>query len=146
MKNDLCHNTRSFNTQQLKRRDFKTKKYDRFSILSKRLPDWNLLQNALKTNFKKLKRSEIKTLVTNHFLDKYQKVIVKNNYKKSKKLQMKSTPYTSILLHCLLSFPMSFLSLSLSVFLFLSPSSFLFLLPFLLSSSTQLDLILKAVS
>ena len=76
MKNDLCHNTRSSNTQQLKRRDFKTKKYNDFSILSKCLPDWNLLQNALKTNFKKLKHSEIKTLVTNHFLDKYHKVIV----------------------------------------------------------------------
>ena len=33
----------------------------------------NLLENALKTNFKKIKCSEIKTLVTYHFLDKYTK-------------------------------------------------------------------------
>ena len=31
------------------------------------------VQNALKTNFNKIKHSEIKTLVTNHFLDKYTK-------------------------------------------------------------------------
>ena len=30
-------------------------------------------QNDLKTNFKKVKHSEIKTLVTKHFLDKYAK-------------------------------------------------------------------------
>ena len=45
----------------------------RFSILSKCLSDLNLLQNALKTNFKKIKHYEIKTLVTNQFLDKYRK-------------------------------------------------------------------------
>ena len=44
-----------------------------FSVLSKCLSDSNLLQNALKTNFKKIERSEIKTLFTNHFLDKYTK-------------------------------------------------------------------------
>ena len=48
-------------------------------------------------------------------------VIIKN-----KQLQINSTPYTSILLHCLLSFPMSFLSLSLSIFLCLPFPSFLF--------------------
>ena len=51
------YNTRSFNTHQLKKRDFKTEKYDHFSILSKCLSDWNLLQNVLKTNFKKIKKS-----------------------------------------------------------------------------------------
>ena len=58
---------------QLKRRDFKAEKYDRFAILKKCLSDWNLLHNALKSNFEKIKRSEIKTLVTNHFLNKYTK-------------------------------------------------------------------------
>ena len=67
------HSARSFNTHQLKRRDFKTKIYGRFSILSTCLSESNLLQNALKTNFKKIKLSEIKALVTNHFLDKYTK-------------------------------------------------------------------------
>ena len=67
------YNTRSFNTHQLKQRDFKTEKYGHSSILSKCLSDWNLLQNDFKTNLKKIKRSEIKTLVTNHFLDKYTK-------------------------------------------------------------------------
>ena len=73
METNQFYNTRSFNTHQLKRRDFKTEKYGRFSILSKCLSDWNLLQNALETNFKKIKHSEIKTLVTNHFLDKHAK-------------------------------------------------------------------------
>ena len=58
---------------QLKRRDFKAEKYDRFAILKKCLSDWNLLHNALKSNFEKIKRSEIKTLVTNQFLNKYTK-------------------------------------------------------------------------
>ena len=73
METNQSYNTRSFNTHQLKKRDFKTEKYGPFSILRKCLSDWNLLQNALKTNFKKIKCSEIKTLVTNHFLDKYAK-------------------------------------------------------------------------
>ena len=73
METNQFHNTSSFNIHQLKRRDFKTEKYGRFSILSKCLSDWNLLQNALKTNFKKTKRSEIKALVTNHFPDKYKR-------------------------------------------------------------------------
>ena len=51
METNQFYNTRSFNTHQLKRRDFKTEKYGRFSILSKCLSDWNLLQNDLKTNF-----------------------------------------------------------------------------------------------
>ena len=73
METNQFYNTRSFNAHQLKRRDFKTKKCGYFSILSKCLSEWNLLQNALKPNVKKIKRSEIKTLVTNHFLDKYTK-------------------------------------------------------------------------
>ena len=73
MKNNQFHITRSFNTHQLKRCDFRTEKYGRFCILSKCLSDWNLLQNALKTNFKKIKRSEIKTLVTNYFIGEYTK-------------------------------------------------------------------------
>ena len=72
METNQFHNTRS-NTHQLKRRDFKTEKYGCFSILSKFLSDWNLLQNALKTNFKNIKHSEIETLVTNHLLEKYTK-------------------------------------------------------------------------
>ena len=77
METNQLYNTRSFNTHQLKKRDFKTEKYGCFSKLSKYLSDWNLLQNALKTNFKKtflkVKHLEIKTLVTNHFFDKYTK-------------------------------------------------------------------------
>ena len=53
METNQLYNTRSFNTHQLKRRDFKTEKYGCFSKLSKCLSDWNLPQNALKTNFKK---------------------------------------------------------------------------------------------
>ena len=83
METNQFYNTRSFNTHQLKRRDFKTEKYGCFSILSKCLSDWNLLQNALKTNFKKIKHSEIKTtLVTDHFLDKY--TLQSNSNKKNK--------------------------------------------------------------
>ena len=73
MKTNQFHNTRSINTHQLKRRTFKTEKYDRFSILSKGLSDWNLLHKGLKTNFKKIKRSEIKALVANHLFEKYTK-------------------------------------------------------------------------
>ena len=35
--------------------------------------DWKLLQSTLKFNFKKIKRSEIKTIITNDFIDKYTK-------------------------------------------------------------------------
>ena len=42
MEPNQFYNTRSFNTHQLKRRDFKTEKYGGFSILSK---------NVLKTIF-----------------------------------------------------------------------------------------------
>ena len=51
METNQFYNTRSFNKHQLRKRDFKTEKYGRLSILSKCLSDWNLLQNALKTNF-----------------------------------------------------------------------------------------------
>ena len=53
METNQFYNTRSFNTHQLKRQNFKTGKYGSFSILSKCLSNWNLLQNALKTNFLK---------------------------------------------------------------------------------------------
>ena len=62
METNQFYNTRSFNTHQLKKRDFKTEKYGRFSILSKRLSDWHLLQNDLKTNFKKLNVQKSKHL------------------------------------------------------------------------------------
>ena len=71
METNQFYNTRSFNTHQLKKRDFETEKCGHFSILSKCLSDWNLLQNTLKTTFEKIKYSEIKILVTNHFLHKY---------------------------------------------------------------------------
>ena len=51
METNQFYNTRSFNKHQLRKRDFKIEKYGRLSILSKCLSDWNLLQNALKTNF-----------------------------------------------------------------------------------------------
>ena len=54
METNQSYNTRSFNTLELKRRDFETEKYGRFPILSKCLSDWNLLRNALKANFKKI--------------------------------------------------------------------------------------------
>ena len=47
METNQFHNTRSFNTRQLKRQDFKTEKYGWLSILSKCLSDWNLLQHDL---------------------------------------------------------------------------------------------------
>ena len=49
METNQFHNSRSFNTHQLKRRDFKAEKYWRLSIMSKCLSEWNLLQNALRT-------------------------------------------------------------------------------------------------
>ena len=67
METNQFHNTKSINTHQLKRRHFKIEN------MFQTLLDWNLLQNALKSNFEKMKRSEIKTLVTNHLLDKYTK-------------------------------------------------------------------------
>ena len=110
------YNTRSFNTHKLKRQDFKIEKYGCFSTLRKCLSDWNLQhQNALKTNFKKINHSEIKN-----------NSLINIQIAENKQLQINSTPYTSILLHCLLSFPMSFLSLSFSIFLFLPFPSFLF--------------------
>ena len=116
--------------------------------MSKCSLDWNLLQNALKTNLKKIKHSEIKTqpLSQKTVLINIQSNNNNNNNNNNKKQQINSTPYTSILLHCLLSFPMSFLSLSLSIFLFLSTSSFLFFFLSLSSTTQELDLILKAVS
>ena len=65
METNQFYNTRSFNTHQLKRRDFKTEKYGRFSILSKCLSDWNLLQNDLKTNLKKINIQKSKHLSQN---------------------------------------------------------------------------------
>ena len=64
-------NTRSASSFQLRKRDFKTEKYGRFSIINKCLSDWNQLQKHLKTNFKDIKRSELKTVVTNHLLKQY---------------------------------------------------------------------------
>ena len=61
-------NTRSASSFQLRKHDFKTEKYGRFSIINKCLSDWNQLQKHLKTNFKDIKRSELKTIVTNHLL------------------------------------------------------------------------------
>ena len=36
---------------QLRKHDFRTKKYGQFSIINKCLSDWNQLQKHLKTNF-----------------------------------------------------------------------------------------------
>ena len=70
METNQFHNKGYINAHQLKRHDLKIEKYDGFSILNKCLSDWNLLQNAIKTNFQKIKHLEIKTIVTNHFLEK----------------------------------------------------------------------------
>ena len=70
METNQFHNKGYINAHQLKRHDSKIEKYDGFSILNKCLSDWNLLQNAIKTNFQKIKHLEIKTIVTNHFLEK----------------------------------------------------------------------------
>ena len=51
METNQFHSARSINTHQLKRSDFKRQKCGHFSILSKCLSGWNLLQNASKTNF-----------------------------------------------------------------------------------------------
>ena len=64
-------NTRSTSDFQLRKHDFKTKKYGRFSIVNKCLSDWNQLQKHLKINFKDIERSELKTIVTNHLLKQY---------------------------------------------------------------------------
>ena len=64
-------NTRSASSFQLRKHDFKTEKYGQFSIINKCLSDWNQLRKLLKTNFKDIKRSEIKTIVTNHLLKQY---------------------------------------------------------------------------
>ena len=80
METNQFHNTRSINTYQLKRHDFKTEKYDRFVILKKCLSDWNLLQSALKTNFYNIKRSEIKALATVHLLTNTQSNSKKNKH------------------------------------------------------------------
>ena len=64
-------NTRSASSFQLRKQDFKTEKYGRFSIINKCLSDWNQLQKHLKTYFKDIKPSELKTIVTNHLLKQY---------------------------------------------------------------------------
>ena len=64
-------NTRSASSFQLRKHDFKTEKYGRFSIINKCLSDWNQLQKHLKTYFKDIKPSELKTIVTNHLLKQY---------------------------------------------------------------------------
>ena len=62
-------NTRSASSFQLKKHDFRTEKYGRFFITNtKCLSDWNQLQNHLKTHFKDIKQSELKTIDTNHLL------------------------------------------------------------------------------
>ena len=133
METNHFHCIRSFNTHQLKRRDFKAEKYGRFSILSKPLSDWNLLQNALKTNFKKLNVQKSKYLSQTTSL-----INTKSNSKKNKQLQINSAPYTFLLYMSIALYPSQCQSLSFSVFLFLSLFSFLsFLLPFLLSLSTK---------
>ena len=48
-----------------------TLKFEQFSIKNKCLTDWNQLQKYLKTNFKDIKRSEFKNIVTNHLLKQY---------------------------------------------------------------------------
>ena len=90
------------------------------------------IQNALKTNFNKIKHSEIKTLVTNHFLDKY------TNSKKNKQLQITSAPCTFILYLSTNPYPSQCLSLSFSVFLF-------YFLSFCLHPLKELDLILHCI-
>ena len=99
METNQFHNTRSFNTHQLKKQDLKRK-------------IWPLLY------------------IEQMFI----------------RLEPTPTPYTSILLHCLLSFPMSFLFLSLSIFLFFHFPSFLFSFLSLSSPTQELDLILKVLS
>ena len=135
MKTNQFHNTRSINIHQLKRRDFKTEKYGLFFTLSKCLSDWKLLQYALKLIFKKIKRSEIKTLSQTTFL-----INTKNNSEKNKQPQISSTPYIFVLCHFYL-----YLSQSLSCF-FLSSLCFLFsFLPFCLHRHKELDLILSRI-
>ena len=64
-------NERSASSFQLRKGDFKTEKYGRFSIINKCLSYWNQLQKHLKTNFKDIKHSELKTIVINHLLKQY---------------------------------------------------------------------------
>ena len=53
---------------QLRKCNFKTLKYGWFSTINKCLSNWNQLQKHLKTDFKEIKCSELKTIVTNHIL------------------------------------------------------------------------------
>ena len=136
METDQFHNTRSFNTHQLKRRNFKTEKYGHSSILSKCLSAWNLLQNVFKTNFKKIRKKE-KIQKSKHLWQTTSLINTQSNSTKNKQLQINSAHYTFTLYLSTASYPSQCLSLSFSVFLLLSLFSFLFLLPFLLSSPTQ---------
>ena len=79
---------------QLRKHDFRTKKYGQFSIINKCLSDWNQLQKHLKTNFKDIKRSELKTIVTNHLLKQY---ITQQNYeRKTEKICLNYPSLSSI--------------------------------------------------
>ena len=62
----VTKNTKSGSSFQLRKRDLKTEKYGQFSIINKCLSDWNQLHKHLRTNFKDIKHSELKTIVTNH--------------------------------------------------------------------------------
>ena len=64
-------NTISASSFQLRKRGFKTEKNGQFCTIYKSLLDWNQLQKHLKINFKDIKRSELKTIVTNHLLKQY---------------------------------------------------------------------------
>ena len=89
---------------QLRKRDFKTEKYGRFSMINICLSDWNQLQKHLKTNFKDIKRW------TNHLLKQHIHNMAKLQKKNWENLPQQSLFY---LLYLYLS-----LSLNISLFLF----------------------------
>ena len=64
-------NTRSGSSFQLRKYDFKIEKCGLFSIINKRLSDWNQVQKHLKANLKDIKHSELKNIVINHLSKQY---------------------------------------------------------------------------
>ena len=67
----MTHTARPSSTYQLKVNNFKSEIYGRISIVNKCTLDWNNLQKILKQNFQMMKRSGIKTNISNYFLKQY---------------------------------------------------------------------------
>ena len=67
----LNQKIRSSSAYQLKVNNFKTERYGHKSIVNKCTLDWNKFQKILKQNFKRLKKSVLKTNIKNYFFKQY---------------------------------------------------------------------------